>query len=69
MAGSRSDVSSGSDRLGAIVDVQFGEDVGDMVAHGAFTEMQLGRDRRVAHAAGEEFEHVALSWAQLWECI
>jgi hypothetical protein len=43
--------------LGAVVGVQFGEDVGDVVADGSFAEEQLGGDLVVSAAARDQLKY------------
>ena len=51
-------------RLGAVGGIQLGQDGADMVAHGAFGEIQPGGNFRIVHA-GDETQHFHLTLGQL----
>jgi hypothetical protein len=50
--------------LDAVVEVEFGEDAGDVVVDGVGAEQELVRDVVVALAAGEPFEDRKLEFGQ-----
>ena len=58
-------VSCGGDRLAAVVDVQFGEDVGDVVADGSFAEEELGGDLVVSTATSDQLEYLVFAVGEL----
>src|SRR5919201_5043141 len=55
------------DRLGAIRDLELGEDVGDVVAHGLRAENEVARDLLVAPPLRDQLEQLALALGQLGE--
>jgi hypothetical protein len=53
--------SGADDRLGSVGDLQLGEDVRDVVAHGLRAEGELPGDRGVGMALGYELKDLTLS--------
>src|SRR5512132_2924103 len=55
------------DCLGAVGDVQFGEDVGDVVAYRLGTDDEAAGDVAVVSALGDQVQHLPLPLGQLGE--
>ncbi len=56
------------DGLGAVVEVELGEDARDVGLDGGVAYDELAGDVGVGHAAGDEPEHFELARCQLCEC-
>src|SRR6516164_105844 len=61
-------VAGFDDGLGAVGDLEFGEDVGYVVADGFGAEEQLAGDVGVAAALGEQRQDLAFAFGQFGEC-
>ena len=55
--------------MSAVGDLEFGEDVGDMVTHGLRAEEEAAGDLRVTVTPGDEVEDLALAGGKLGEGI
>ena len=60
-------VAGPHDRLGPVGDLEFDQDVGDVVADGFLAEVQPGGDGGVGPALGDQFQHFAFPAGQLRE--
>ena len=65
--GAESGVAGSDDGLGAVGDLELGEDVRDMVADGFRAEVQPAGDVGVAAALGEQRQHFAVAFGQYGE--
>jgi hypothetical protein len=65
--GAESGVAGSDDGLGAVGDLEFGEDVRDVVADGFRAEVQPAGDVGVAAALGEQRQHFAVAFGQYGE--
>src|SRR2546422_1007364 len=52
-------------RLGAVLHAELPQHDADVPLHGPFRELELGRDRLVAPAAGDQLQHAALARGEL----
>src|SRR5687767_13362977 len=69
LAPAKSCVARFYDRLGPALDLQFLENVGNVVAHRLLGQVQAHRDLGIVEPAGDEFHDLALAIAQLREGV